>query len=220
MNDSSPHALDANLAAVRRWPSEDARRWVDQFVHRAAEDPRICAVVVYGSAARDVPESSDVDLLYVHTGDRITFDVPPVDLDLRGFPSETVDERIASGDEVLGWSLRFGVPLFQREGYWTELQTCWADRLPLPSAAAAEERAVRALNASEGLAAGGDEDAAAELRLVALTQRARARLIRSGVFPLSRPELPSQLTSIGEWEIASELHALSARVVVSGVEDR
>jgi hypothetical protein len=38
---------------------------------------------------------------------------------------------------------------------------------------------------------------------------------------LSRPELPPQLASIGEWEIASELDALlSTRLGVSGVEER
>jgi predicted nucleotidyltransferase len=218
---SSPSVLDARLAAVRRWPSEDARRWVERFVRRAAEDPRLCAVVVYGSAVRDVSESSDVDLLYVYAGDELAFDAPPIDVDLRAFRSETVDEWVASGDEVLGWSLRLGIPLFERDGYWTRLQECWAGRLPLPSAVAAEKRAARALNASAGLAAGGDEDAARELRLSGLTQRARARIIRNGVFPLSRPELPQQLASVGEWELASELHALlSARDAFSEVEDR
>jgi hypothetical protein len=214
-----PSVIDASLAAVRRWPSEDARQWVEQFAHCAASDPRLFAVVAYGSAVRDVAESSDVDLLYVYAGDQLVFDAPPIDVDLRAFQSETVDERVASCDEVLGWSLRFGVPLFERDGYWTKLQTGWAGRLPLPSPAAAEDRAARALNASAGLAAGGDEDAARELRLSASTQQARARLIRSGVFPLSRPELPQQLVSVGEWELASELDALlSTRFEVSGAE--
>jgi predicted nucleotidyltransferase len=218
---SPPPVLDASLAVVRRWPSEDAQRWVEQFVHQAAEDPRLCAVVVYGSAVRDVSESSDVDLLCVYAVDEMVFDAPPMDVDLRAFQSDTVDERVASGDEVLGWSLRLGIPLFERDGYWTRLQASWTGRLPLPSAAAAEERAARALNASAGLSAGGDEDAARELRLSGLTQRARARLIRSGVFPLSRPELPQQLGSIGERGLASELHALlSARDAFSEVEDR
>jgi len=216
----SPSVIDAGLAAVRRWPSDDARGWVEQFVRRAAEDSRLCAIVVYGSAIRDVEDSSDVDLLCVYAGDELAFDAP-MDVDLRTFQSETVDERVAAGDEVLGWSLRFGVPLFERDGYWTELQSRWAGGLPLPSAAAAEERAARALNASAGLAAGGDEDAAHELRLSALTQQARARLIRSGVFPLSRPELTQQLASIGAWELASELEALIlARDTFSGVEVR
>jgi predicted nucleotidyltransferase len=201
-----PHVLEG-LAEVRRWPSEEARQWVEQFVHDAADDPRIHAIVAYGSAVRDVPESSDVDLLYVYSGEDAASATPPMDVELREFQAETLDDRVAAGDEVLGWSLRYGVPLFEREGWWTRLQSRWADRLPLPSATAAEERAARALKVAKGLEAGGDEDAAAELRLSALTQQARARLIRHGVFPLSRPELPEQLASIGEWEIASELDA-------------
>src|SRR3982751_1829263 len=122
-----PLVPEASLAAVRRWPSEDARRWVEEFVHHAAEDPRLCAVVVYGSAVRDVSESSDVDLLYVYAGDELAFDAPPMDVDVRGFHSQTVDERIATGDEVLGWSLRFGTPLFQRDEYWADLQGRWTD---------------------------------------------------------------------------------------------
>jgi hypothetical protein len=208
-----PHVLDADLAAIRRWPSEDARRWVERFVRGAADEPRLLAVVAYGSSVRDVPDSSDIDLLYVYSGDDVDLGMPPLDVELRGFQVETLDDRVAAGDEVLGWSLRLGVPLFVRDGCWTELQSRWAGRLPLPSATSAEKRAARALNAATGLAAGGDEDAARELRLSALTQQARARLLRGGMFPLSRPELPQQLASIGEWEIASELDARLAERV-------
>ena len=202
------HPSLADLAGIRRWPSDDARHWVEAFVADAAGNPRFRAIVAYGSAVRDVRASGDLDLLYVFSGDGISADAAPMDVDLRGYSSDVVDQRIASGDEVLGWSLRHGVPLFEREGYWTELQSHWTGRLPLPSADAAEERAARALKVAEGLAAGGDEDAAAELRLTALTQRARACLIRRGVFPLSRPELPQQLVRIRERELATELASL------------
>lgn len=197
---------------MRHWPSDEAREWVEAFVRNAGDDPRVCAIVAYGSAVREVPGSGDVDLLYVFSGDGIREDIPPMDIELRGFSAETVDERITSGDEVLGWSLRLGIPLFERDGYWTRLKARWANQLPFPSATAAEERAARAFKTAEGLEAGGDEDAARELRLSALTQQARARLIRCGVFPLSRPELAVQLASVGERNLASELdHALAER---------
>ena len=54
----------------------------------------------------------------------------------------------------------------------------------------------------------GDEDAAQEQRLVALTQDARARLIRHRVYPASRPELPEQLLAIKEAELAETLEAI------------
>lgn len=41
-----------------------------------------------------------------------------------------------------------------------------------------------------------DESAADDLLLAALTQFVRERLIRSGIFPASRPELPDQLREI------------------------
>lgn len=205
-----PPAPAASLAAIRRWPSDDARRWVAALLDEAAADPRFLAIVAYGSAVRDVPASEDVDLLYVYEGDTVAVDAPLFDVDLRGYAAGTLDERIASGDEVLGWSLRLGVPLFERDSYWTTLRARWKQRLPLPSAADAERRADRAFEASAGLADGGDEEAARDLRLSALTQQGRARLIRSGVYPRSRPELPQQLASIGERDIAAELSLLLA----------
>ena len=87
----------------------------------------------------------------------------------------------------------------------TGLVERWEGRLPFPSAEAADARADRAARAAEGLRAGGDDEAADEVRLAALTQRARARLLRVGIFPLSRPELPDQLVELGDIELARQL---------------
>ncbi|HEX2205484.1 MAG TPA: hypothetical protein VHG91_19390, partial [Longimicrobium sp.] len=137
--------------------------------------------------------------------------VPPLDVDVRGYERATVDEEIARGHEVLGWAVRFGVALWERDGFWSTLAERWRGRLPLPSAEAAEERAARAHRFSGELRAAGDEDAAREEWTTALTQRARARLIRAGVFPASRPELPEQLIAIGERGLAAELFDLLER---------
>ena len=60
----------------------------------------------------------------------------------------------------------------------------------------------------------GDEEAAAEYRLVWLSHRARACLTRSGALPRSRPELPSQLREHGKTTLAASLSiALAARFV-------
>lgn len=144
--DLSTSVLDAGLAAIRRWPSERARAWVERFVCDAAENPCVVAIVAYGSTVRDAGESEDVDLLYVHLGAEV----------------------------------------------------------------AADERAARARKAATGLAADGDPEAARELERSAVTQQARARLIRSGIFPLSRPELPGQLVAVGDLPLAAELSALLA----------
>lgn len=198
-----PHSLDRV-----RWPSDEARDWVSELVVRAMDDPAILAVVIYGSAVRNVDEPGDLDLLMVHRGAMIEPHAP-MDVDLCLYEEREVDSRIAGGDEVLGWGLRFGVPAFEREDCWSTLAARWDGRLPFPSADIAEARAARALRAAEGLRRGGDEDAADEVRIGALRQLARARLLRAGVFPLSRPELPEQLVQIGELDLAAELQPQS-----------
>ena len=49
---------------------------------------------------------------------------------------------------------------------------------------------------ASGLLDVGDLDAASEELLFAASHVARATLLRDGVFPLSRPELPSQLDTV------------------------
>lgn len=193
-----------NVLGPLRWPSDEARTWVTAFLHGRRNDPATLAIVLYGSAVRDVGEPADVDLLMIRRGRWHDADVP-FDVDLRVFEESDVELRISEGDEVLGWALRFGVPLLDRDCFWSALVADWSGRLPLPSADAAEWRASRALRAAAGLREAGDTDAAEETQRAALTQRARAKLIRAGVFPLSRPELPDQLILLGEHELAAEL---------------
>lgn len=187
-----------------RWPSDEARVWVSELAGRAVDDPAILAVVIYGSAVRNVDEPGDLDLLVVHRGAKLESGAP-MEVDLRMYHASELDGRIAAGDEVLGWALRFGVPVFERDDCWSTLAARWDGRLPLPSADIAEARAARALRAANGLRRGGDEDAADEVRNTALRQLARARLLRAGVFPLSGPELVEQLIQTGEHDLAAEL---------------
>jgi hypothetical protein len=196
-----------------RWPSEEAHAWTRAFLADARSRANVLAVVAYGSAVREVESSADLDLLFVFEGDAPEVDPPPADVDLRGYAIDDVEALLAEGHDVLGWALRLGIVLWQRDGWWDDLAMRWADQLHLPSESAAEERASRALRVSLELEAAGDADAAEEQRLVALTQRARAELIRAGVFPGSRPELPRQLRAIGDAALARDLSdAISRRV--------
>src|SRR5207249_10733516 len=106
------------------------------------------------------------------------------------------ERLIMEGQELLGWVVRFGKLICERKDYWTKLRQQWLDRMPFPSATVAEDRVKRAWRLSQELSEMGDEDAAQEQCLVALTQEARAHLIRRGVYPASRPELPGQLRAI------------------------
>jgi hypothetical protein len=79
--------------------------------------------------------------------------------------------------------------------------------MPFPSLEVAQQRVERAWRLYRELSEMGDEDAAQEQRLVALTQEARAKLIKQQVYPASRPELPSQLRAISQTELAQNLEA-------------
>lgn len=54
----------------------------------------------------------------------------------------------------------------------------------------------------------GDADAAREQALSYLTHSARAELLEAGVYPASRPELPEQLRSIGDYLLAGRLERI------------
>lgn len=62
------------------------------------------------------------------------------------------------------------------------------------------------------LAGIGDDWAAHEQWILELTHLARARLLRSGVFPASRPELVAQLEGIGAKQLATKLRRALARI--------
>jgi hypothetical protein len=60
----------------------------------------------------------------------------------------------------------------------------------------------------------GDDNAASEELRFALSHLARGKLLESRVFPLTRGELPSQLRTIGDFELAEALKNASGEVSV------
>lgn len=116
-------------------------------------------------------------------------------------------ERVRSGDPLLVSALLLGRPLFDRERTWADLSSRWRDSLPLPDPAVADRRAAAAHKIMEILRKIGDEDAYRENRLTWLTHRARASLLRAGVHPRSRPELPAQLRDLGATDLSESLDA-------------
>ena len=205
-------APDPALAAVRSWPSGEARAWTLDAVERARSDATIEAIVASGSAVREVEGSDDLDLVLVYRERRPGLPRPPIDVDLRQYEEGDVARRLAGGHDYLSWTVRFGRALFERDGWWTRLCARWDGRLPLPSVAEATRRARKTQRLHEELLAVGDHDAAAELRVTMLTHLARAALSGAGVFPESRPELAGQLRAIGERALADRLdEALAQR---------
>ena len=197
--------LSATLDVVRAWPSSRARLWTIDAVAVARQDESIQAIVASGSAVRDVAHCDDLDLVLVYRKRRPSLPRPPIGVDLQQHEETEVPRKLENGHDFLTWAVRFGQPLFEREQWWSRLRADWNDRLSLPSAAEARERADRAQRLHQEMQALGDHDAATENYIAMLTHLARAALSDAGVLPQSRPELADQLRSIGERPLAERL---------------
>jgi len=194
------------LKTIEKWPSIRAKEWVENFVQISNKQPDTWTIVIFGSIVRQqVKYSVDVDLLIIYENEKPNFVPPPLDVDIRLYRRGNIESLISEGHELLGWTILFGKILHEKNQYWTNLCAKWKNQLPLPSARTADERAERAKHLYEDLKVIGDEDASQEQFITMLTQTARAHLIRSGIYPASRPELPDQLKSIGQNNIASQL---------------
>lgn len=160
-------------------------------------------VVVIGSYARRTRSSpsSDIDLLVLDT----STEAPRLpNVQVVTIAPDDFRRRAATGDEFALWALRYGVPLSGgRE--WSDLRTEMLASAPWPRSRPSHERAFKRLRAAEALLSMGDLPAAEEETLFALSHVARAELLDADVFPLSRPELPDQLASVGKEELAAAL---------------
>jgi predicted nucleotidyltransferase len=194
-----------SLESIRRWPGLKSKPWVENFLASAAKEKPIVAIIAIGSAIRPRGHRrSDLDLLVVYREEKPRLRAP-IEVDIRYFSIDSVDKQIAEGNEIAGWAIRFGLALYDPDGFWEALRAKWLDALPLPSAEEAMQRVSRSLKVARDIVRAGDESAASDLVLAAITQVARARLIRHGIYPASRPELPSQLRDIAEISLAELL---------------
>ncbi|MEX0614028.1 MAG: nucleotidyltransferase domain-containing protein [Pirellulales bacterium] len=192
------------LGVVRRWVG-NSENWLNSFLELVPSTPNVISVVVMGSAVRARGHRrSDLDLLILYRGKRPSFDAP-LEVDIRAYPVDSVEDKLARGHEIIGWAVKFGTALHDRERLWHNLQSSWVERVPLPSAAEAAERGYKSLSSAQEMLDAGDDTAAEDLVLAALTQFVRAKLIENRVFPASRPELPSQLRSISENDSLAQL---------------
>jgi hypothetical protein len=208
MKHSSRSDVRHTPTEILRWPTERSRDWVYRFLATAAADERIVAVVAIGSAVRPNVSSTDLDLIMISTGAGVSADPPPLEIDLRAYSEAQVELQIGSGHDLLGWAIKYGRVLFQRDRYWDKVVNSWQHRLPLPSAALARERAANAYRRLVEIAESGDTDAIREQALSYLTHMARAELLDRGVYPASRPELARQLRAVGGTQIAAWLDHL------------
>jgi hypothetical protein len=198
----------SRLRAFSRWPSHEARGWVVAFAERVCPDPNTKALVAIGSFVRPVKQVNDVDLVYFYASQRPPYEAHPLDVDLRIYDAKKIPSMITAGHDVLSWAIRFGRVICEHDRFWSDLCSQWNNRIPLPDPRAAEKRAEKTARILQQVSSGGDVDAAEEIRLSLLTHKAWAYLLRQGVHPRSRPELPAQLREAQNFQLATELEAL------------
>ncbi len=151
-------------------------------------------VVLVGSVARGaMTPRSDIDVLVLHAGSGRLRLKRPGDIHLQQDSRSRFLRRLQDGDDYPGWALRFGEPMHDPDGWWAQ-QTAAELRAPhWPDWRAKAEHAGKRMGIASEMLDVGDVDAASEELLFAASHVARATLLKQGMFPLSRPELPSQL---------------------------
>ena len=192
---SSAYSGELAEAAPLRSAPVDTSAIVSALL-RAGLDPA-STVVLVGSAARGARTfCSDVDVLILNEdGEHLTL-ARPGDTHLQQDSRAKFLQRLADGEDYPAWALRLGVPLRDADGWWAEQVAAeqadphWPDWRPKIDYARKRARL------ASDLLRTGDLDAAAEELLLAASHAARAVLLRAGVFPLSRPELPDQLRAL------------------------
>lgn len=191
-----------SIPDIRRWPTPRSKAWTLQFLKEATDNDNIVAVVAVGSAVRPAVPSVDLDLVVICREPTNLHARPPLEIDLRTYRADQVQQEVARGNDLLGWAVKFGRVLFQRDGYWDAVSESWRDRLPLPPPDVAAQRANEAFHRLTKVLELGDVDAAEEQALSYATHLARAELLKRNIYPASRPELPVQLRQIGSHEAA------------------
>src|SRR5262245_14996249 len=197
-----------STSQILRWPTPRSQEWTEGFLDRAASDSNVLAVVAIGSAVRPKVRSVDFDLVVICEKPDLFHQTRPIEIDLRVYAADEIGRQIGAGHDLLGWTVKFGKVLYERNNFWTKICNVWNGRLPLPSSKLARERAVSAHRRLINVLNIGDVCAAHEQALTYLTHIARAELLDKKVYPASRPELQQQLRMVGERGIADCLEYL------------
>ena len=171
--------------------------WLLGTLHR--QESGGAAVVLIGSAARDVEtERSDIDFLVIWPEEGTPRIKPSADVHVHQETRRRFLERLAQNEDFPAWALRYGVPIRDPDGWWSD-QVRREKRDPhWPDWRAKIVHGSKRLRMANMALEDDDSEAAAEELLFAASHAARALLLKSGIFPLSRPELPSQLEGVDE----------------------
>jgi uncharacterized protein (UPF0332 family) len=165
------------------------------------------AVILIGSVARNAATSnSDLDLLLI-VPETIKVERTADRLHVQVMSEAEFMERLRTGDDFAAWCVRYGVPIVQAPVWDRIVQTTEAKSWP--NWRHKIEHAGRRLLLADQLLRVGDIEAAAEELAYAVSHVARAMLLKKGVFPLSRPEMISQLKEQGYPQLGAILEDFS-----------
>jgi hypothetical protein len=186
--------LEADARAVERLLPSRLRPVHDLVVLRAREIDAN-GLILSGSTARGRrTEISDLD--YHLVGQKIATTGLAHELDLHVLSPEKLEAEILAGDDFVQWSLRFGCVVFD-DGTLHRALRLIGDRRPWPDVVRKREHAQKSIDLAARVIETGDDDGALVQVRTALSLAARAFLLSRRTFPMSRAELPRQLSEAG-----------------------
>lgn len=166
------------------------------------------SVVLIGSAARGSTHAgSDLDVVVV-LPQRVGPIQLPYEIDAHVFGRSEFLDRLHRSDDLACWAVRYGKVLSDKPGWWADLLRSGECDKAWPDWKRKLSQAARRLVNSTRLAETGDTEAAWEECALAAGQVARAILLRTGTFPLSRIEMIEQLKRAGHAQLAIVLDSL------------
>lgn len=158
---------------------------------------RTATVVLIGSGARNtMSERSDIDILVLDDAEHQIRLEHPGEVHLQECSRSRFLSRLEDGDDYPCWALRFGIPMRDPGGWWANQAAAELENPHWPNWRPKIGYARKRIKIASELLDVNDVDAASEELLFAASHVARALLLKHGIFPFSRPELPSQLEDI------------------------
>ena len=187
------------------------RKALRRVVRKAGSD---ASVVLVGSYARGTPVEglSDFDLLVIAPRQRDL--AAPSHFQVIWMTEGELTSRVLRGDDFVQWALRWGKPLAGR-GKWLQIRSQLLPDAPWPNPQPKFALARKKLGTAAELLAMGDLAAAQEEARFAFAHLARAELLKRGEYPLSRPELSSQLIQVGLDVLAERVGLLNSSLPMS-----
>jgi hypothetical protein len=164
--------------------------------------------VLIGSVARHrETANSDIDMLVIGMPRPTPVRTAPP-FHVQCFGTEEFRRKLAAGDDFAAWCIRFGSVLLGQEPWLRLRRLPEAEHWPTWNTKVAH--AYRRLIFSWELLGIDDLPASQEELMYAFSHIARALLLKSRLFPFSRPELPEQIEAMGQHRVARVLRDLCA----------